>query len=119
MRTDLQCTRGARIVSEGDPDVRFKHGEVIIACSACDSPPPKRRTHRYQPYCCCLACYRLRETWKNGNTRHKPLHRYITHRQAQRYIQRYGGRVSTFTAPYPWRLLYNTHRDFIAYVVKT
>ena len=38
LRTDLQCTRCARIVSEGDPDVRFKHGEVI-ACSACDREP--------------------------------------------------------------------------------
>lgn len=66
-----------------------------------------------------LSKLRLRERWKQGNTRHNLLYRYITHRQAERYIQRYDGRVSSFTAPYPWRLLYNAHRDFVAYVVKT
>ena len=34
-RTDPHCTRCTRIVSDGDLDVRFKHGD-IIACSACD-----------------------------------------------------------------------------------
>lgn len=116
MRTDLQCTRCLRIVSEADPDVRFKHGEVI-ACASCDTPP-KRDTHRFQLHCACLACYKQRETWKQGNPRQNPLHRYITPREAQRYIQRYGGRVSSYTDPYPWRLLYNRHRNLVAHVVK-
>ena len=64
MRTDLQCTRCARIVSEGDPDVRFKHGEVI-SCGTC-SRPPESREHRYKDYCCCLACYRVRQMRKKS-----------------------------------------------------
>ena len=66
IRTDLQCTRCARIVSEGDPDVRFKHGEVI-SCGTC-SRPPESREHRYKDYCCCLACYRVRQMRKKSET---------------------------------------------------
>ena len=50
--------------------------------------------------------------------RHNPLYRWITDGEARRYIRRFGGHMSEWTAPYPWRLLYNSERNFVAYVVK-
>ena len=66
IRDDFQCTRCARTVSEGDPDVRFKHGE-LISCGTC-SRPPQSYKHSYQDYCVCLACYRVRQLRKKPQT---------------------------------------------------
>ena len=67
MRIDLHCTRCLRIVSEADPDVCFKHSEVV-SCGSCNpdllfppTPMPKRRT--------------------------------TTLSTARRYVQRYGGQI--------------------------
>lgn len=56
-RTDTRCTRCEQRVSDNDPDVRYKHGEVI-ACSACDIHPDK---HRYHYNCTCQACENIKK----------------------------------------------------------
>lgn len=62
------CTRCGRVTSDDDPDVRYKHGEVI-ACSSC------------------IPC---REFFTD---RPKPKHREVTLSTARRYKRRFGGKI--------------------------